>query len=63
MDTAKQRTDSTTLRGNKGDSHFLSLIYTKKVVIKETPMRLHLSSGDFWTLDSEKRRRLLKLGC
>ena len=63
MDTAKQRTDSSNLRGNKGESHFLSLIYTKKVVIKEIPTRHHLSSGEFWNSDSEKRRRLLKLGC
>jgi hypothetical protein len=61
MDKAKRHTHFTAPRGDKIDSLFRQLTETK-FPTREPDARHYLSAAEFWSLDSRKRRQLLKLG-
>jgi len=61
MDKAKLRTTYSAPRGNEIENFFRQITATKSVQ-REPDARQYLSAAEFWSLDSRKRRQLLKLG-
>ncbi len=61
MDNCKQKAESASLGALPREALFRKLINTK-VAAKSLSLRHYLVQSGFWSLDGEKRKRLLKLG-